>query len=318
MQATATGWICECGRGNVSLACPRCGTKRPADAPSTPASALPRNVWQPTPPTSPAPPQRATRTFGPVVAPVAAAPAKGTFWTDLRFALATPFSGMGLIVMAVGVIFAFALIGATQAFVFAFPAVFVLGGAAYWFYNNYWFQTIRTASTGGAELPDSPMGYEAMGVFQLLWLSILTYVALALPNIVVSVLAAFEVPFVVSHPTLFYALANIWPGVAGPMTILLVTLTHNPTTAFNYPAIAASIVRSFKRYFHVLDLFWLMSVLPQVLLVLTIAKLGTSVGALLLLVGAQAALAMYSMMALGLYLGRFYWREQKTLGWFSA
>jgi hypothetical protein len=317
---TATGWVCECGRGNMSFTCPRCGAKRPESAPSTPASALPRSAWRPegAPAPKPAPaPKAPTRSFGP---PSPAPEPKGSFWGDLRFAFAAPLSSMGAVVMGVGVVLALAIIatlfGSFAMPVYTMPTAIIIGVTFFWFYNNYFFKTIRVASLGGSELPDSPSGYEAMSVFELIWVSIVMYLALALPNIAVLVLSCFS-ERVAEHQTILSALANIWPGVAGPMTILLVTTTHNPMTAFNYPAIAGSIVRTFGRYFHVMDLFFLMSVLPQVLLVVMVVKLGASLGTLLLVVAAQAALAMYSMMVLGLYLGRFYHREKARLGWFA-
>ena len=319
-QATATGWLCECGRTNLSNGCPRCGKKRGSE-PRTPTRALPRNEgWKP----GATPSGRDTkRLMPPAPAPVTSdeaavlvglpAERRTSWYEDFRFAVAAPLTGMGLIMMATGVILL--LVASTPV------TPWFVGIAALltyvWLYHNYFFKTVQAASCGSDELPDSPMGYEAMGFFRLIWTLLVTYLGLALPILgAIAVIAL--VPALAKDTVPVILTAALWPIAAYPMTMLLVTHTKNPSTAFHYPSIVLSMVRTSGSYARLVGFFALLLVAPQVAAWFFHAPEEASGLGWLALTALHHAWTMYSMMALALFMGRFYVREKKTLGWFAG
>jgi hypothetical protein len=317
----ATGWLCICGRSNVSSSCPRCGAKRPADAPSTPANALPRSTaYAPgcETPSRSSPRPRRTATLERREEPPA--PVRFDWTDDLVYAISKPLTGATpLLVVAVGALLSIVsgLIGPGLGTLNA-PLVtigIIALGAYIGLYYNYFIRTIQTASQGREELPDSPSGYEAIGLGHLLWIILWMHVGLFLPLVFVG-LGVLLVPSLAAYTLQLVVAGLVYPIFAYPMTVLLTAQTLNAFAAFNYPAILASIVSTFGSYLLVLAFFMGLELAPGLARAFLFKGQELSLAAQCALNAASAAWTMYAMIALGLFLGRFFYREKERLGWF--
>lgn len=270
-----------------------------------PPSAAPAGGPQPLPP---------TRTYSPPSLPPSSRPRLPGWGEDLAFALGTPLTMAGSLMIGLSGVFG-AGVTVISGFPFGLPMAFCLVVFYLNYLNTYFVKTLEASSVGRTELPDSPNSQEMTGrLFQFVCIGFGSY----LPALSVVVLSRFGPDLGgVVYGSLFFV-AHVLGTFLYPMALLLTTLMTNPALAFNYPALVASVAKTFPSYVLVF-LFCLvvtnvtMGAAFTLMLVLGVVGMGGLLGTMLV-----AASLAYSGMATALLLGRYYRREARTLDWFPG